>query len=167
MRDIRQDLQERIALEEARKEPHVRALAVIDANIGTLRQSLRLEEIRHRSGMSENRPLFENVGESSQLKPEIPPPAAKLPLIEHLLEILTSGALRMGALRDQAIKSGYFEAFPGVMPGRMVHGALLNSFRRGELTRTSDDSYALTAKGRERVSTARKRAMERTTELEA
>jgi hypothetical protein len=49
MRDIRDDLKERITVEERRREPVARMLAGIDANISTLKAALAMEEARAKS----------------------------------------------------------------------------------------------------------------------
>ena len=46
MRDIRQDLRERIAAEHARREPHQAAIKEIDVNVASLERLLALEEGR-------------------------------------------------------------------------------------------------------------------------
>ncbi|HKD47499.1 MAG TPA: hypothetical protein VKB67_07415, partial [Rhizomicrobium sp.] len=46
MRDIREDLRERIAAEHAQREPHTEALKQIDRNIADLQRLLEFEEAR-------------------------------------------------------------------------------------------------------------------------
>jgi hypothetical protein len=162
MRDIRQDLLERIAAETARKEPLLRAISAIDANLETLNRLLSLEEQRNvvsAAGTITGSAIVNGVTAtaiSSNRNHVMLLTKPTLPLLGFVMEKLLDGPLHRGELAKEAEAAGYFVGLPNVSPGRMVHGALLNAFRAGEVTRTGDGFYSLTGKGKDRVTAAQR-----------
>jgi hypothetical protein len=120
MRDIRQDLKERIAAEFARREPHQDALKQIDENVANLQRLLEIEEGRNVNGAQKTAPSRPTVT-----------------LDDYLTKQLGKGPKTLKELTAAAIAAGYF-AGSKESPGRAIHGKLLNPMKAGTITRDTD-----------------------------
>ena len=129
MRDIRQDLKERIAAEAARREPLQAAIEQIDQNIDSLTSLLAQEESRASGN---------GVDKTVHARPTGP-------LQDYLLRMLGKGPKSLEELRASATAAGYFEG-SSESPGRAVHSKLLNPIRAGHVARDEDKKYRLVAK---------------------
>lgn len=130
MRDIRQDLKERIVVEQSRNNGFREALAESDRALDALNQLLAVEESRIAFG-----------GVIKVTPVEIPKPPDK-PLQDFALEQLRSGPKLLDELREAASAAGYPD--DGSL-GRKIHGALLNPIRAGAVQR-HDRAYLLAKK---------------------
>lgn len=128
LRDITEDLKDRIKAEMAKKEPLETALAAIDKAIKVLTETLALEQSRSMNGAA-------NGVTTARRAPEVG-------LETYIMKALASGPKTLEQLRDSAKEAGYFEG-GGAPPGRQVHAKLLNHIVAKRVTRTEDKKYQL------------------------
>lgn len=140
LRDIREDLRERLALAKKRAneidskfEADLEAVKVrykierveAEAEFRSLRTLLFAEERRH--GASVQQPTA-----------ELPP----LPLADFLEDLIRIKSPRTkNEFREEAITAGYFP--DGENTGRMIHMTLLNITRSGRIRDMGDGTYGL------------------------
>ncbi len=124
MRDIREDLKERIRVEHARREPHQEALKQIDDNIAGLERLLATEESRSNGNGS--------------VAAILPRPAGNL--TDYLTKMLKKAPRTLDEMRDAAVAAGYFEGAKE-SPGRAIHGKLLNPIRAGRVIKDAEGKY--------------------------
>ena len=139
MRDIRDDLRDRIAGVEGR-------YAELNAKYDEQRQRLQ-EQFRSELALldQEKDALTKLIMiESERVGQPAPPPQAakyKLPLADFFItKIHAIGPLSKEELREHADLAGYFEGKDGV--GRIVHTTLMNVTSAGKLKKLPDDRYA-------------------------
>jgi hypothetical protein len=130
MRDIRQDLRERLGATRSKRELLKRQLASIDSQEQTLVTLLEAEE-----GMWQqlNPPLFEGTEEKPQSSP----------LSQVLLETLktNSGTASLEELKKSAVERGV--PFGDKQPGRVIHFAMLGMAQHKLVERKGDGSWML------------------------
>lgn len=129
MRDIRQDLKERIEAEYARREPLAVALEEIENNIAGLKRLLQAEEDRA-------------SGNGAHKAPPSKPSAS---LEDYLMKMLSKGPKTLQEMRAGAMAAGYFHGSKE-SPGRAIHGKLLNPLRAKTIVRDDDRKYRLVSK---------------------
>jgi hypothetical protein len=139
MRDIRNDLRERLASVASRyademvrydeeiqrlHSSHRKALDSLDRERAALQQMLALEESR------------EDAPFSIQANPAVPFRVALADFI--ITKIHAYGPLSKDQLRQEAESAGYFDE----MDGRTFHTTLMNITKGGKLQRLADGRYA-------------------------
>jgi hypothetical protein len=129
MRDIRQDLRERLSSVRTKRESLQRELASVDAQESTISNLLEAEEALW---SQVNPPLFEGTEE----KPSSP-------LSQVLLETLKSqsGSASLEELKRSAVRRGV--PFGGKQPGRVIHFAMLGMAQHKLVERKGDGSWTL------------------------
>ena len=139
MRDIRNDLRERLANVNGRyademvkyddeiqrlHESHREVLDSLDRERAALQQMLELEESR------EGAPLSISAD---------PPKPFRVSLADFLItKIYAHGPLSKDEIREQADRAGYFDE----LDGRTFHTTLMNITKGGKLQRLADGRYA-------------------------
>lgn len=127
MRDIREDIKERIRAEHAKREPHQDALKQIDENVATLERLLTFEESR--------------ASGNGSARATMPRPAASL--VDYVFKMLKKGPKSLDELSEAAVAAGYFEDEKG-SPGRIIHGKLINPMRYGTVRKDDEGRYEIT-----------------------
>ena len=129
MRDIRQDLKERLASVFAKRTSLMKELNEVDEQASMIKALLEAEDSMWREI---NPPLFEGANE----KPSSP-------LSQVLLDCLRTraGAASLDELKDAAVQRGI--PFGGKQPGRVIHFAMLGMAQHDLVERTSDGRWEL------------------------
>jgi len=136
MRDIRQDLTERIeAIERDRATIQAR-LSALDEREKNLKAMLAEEEGRILS-MTEDRPQLPFAGVTL---------VGGMPMTDLIKNVLRAKVRRLSfdEVRDEILKTSF--NFGDQKPGRVVHGGLLSLIRTEEITKDADGRYGLLIK---------------------
>jgi len=133
MRDIREDLRERLdilAAERAKLQMRVQAIELQEASY---KAALREEEARVAQSSSEN-----------QTNPLPFPTASAVLLGPVIMRVMRAKGrpLALDEIRDEIVNSGMFD-FGEKKPGRSVHFGLMSLQNGGELTRLVDGRWTL------------------------
>lgn len=130
MRDIRQDLRERLASVRAKRASLERAIDALSAQEASINKLLEEEEAM----WDEVNPgLFAGAGERPQ----------GTPLSQVLLETLRtkSGTASLEELKEAAVRCGV--PFGGKQPGRVIHFAMLGMQQHKLVDRKTDGRWTL------------------------
>jgi hypothetical protein len=137
MRDIRQDLQERLDAIEADRaalQKQIDALNLLEASV---RMMLAKEEMRIRSFSSD--------------RPELPFGNADLVGGMQITDLIKSTLRRNRRLAFEEVKEQImktpFKFEEGQKPGRVIHGGLLSLLRTREIDKDEQERYGIIASG--------------------
>lgn len=130
MRDIRQDLRERLAAIRARREALERTMSTLAAQEESYSKLLEEEESMWEQV---NPPLFAGAEERAQGSP----------LSQVLLDTLKSksGTASLEELKEAAVRRGV--PFGGKRPGRVIHFAMLGMQQHKLVDRRTDGNWIL------------------------
>lgn len=123
MRDIRQDLHERLAAAKKNRAGIQSELEELDAEANLLSRLLEMEDARARTG--------------SALKALKIVPV--LPIADFFVEVIKERPRTKDELRELAQAKGYFAESDS--PGRAVHLTLVNMVRAGRIREREDGKY--------------------------
>ena len=132
MRDIRQDLKERLEAIEADRAAVQKQLEALDVRQAGVQAMLAEEEARIRS--------------RSAGRPELPfgrvSSGAGMEMADLVKMTVGSNRLTFEEIRDEIIRTPY--NFGEQKPGRVVQGGILSLVRTGEIAKDKDERYRLT-----------------------
>lgn len=128
MRDIRQDIHERLAADKKTRTTIQSELEKLDAKIDLLSRLLEVEEARIRT--------------TSAVKALKIVPA--LPVSDFFVEVIKERPRTKDELRELAQAKGYFAESDS--PGRAVHLTLVNMVRAGRIREKENGKYREAAK---------------------
>jgi hypothetical protein len=132
MRDIRQDLRERLAAIDNDRVVLQNQLDMLSAREASIKAMLADEESRIRANGASNMDLpFERV-----------PLVGGMQMTEIIKAVLRGRRLTFDEVKDEVLKT-HFNFGDDQKPGRVVHGGLLSLIRTEELTKDADGRYGL------------------------
>jgi hypothetical protein len=138
MRDIRDDLRERLKIVDLRSDEE-------NERYGAARRGLEIEHAQAIQMLQEQRKallVIINADSEDYSPPEekIRRPAMRLPLKDYFLTIIsTRGPHSKDDLKEAAITAGYFS--DGANAGRATHATVMNITSSGTLRRLPDGRY--------------------------
>ncbi len=140
MRDIRDDLRERLKILDVRLAEETERYSAVRRELEADHMH-KLEVIKAQSDAIITLLNAENESNGFPIEPVQSLPGMRLPLKDYFLTLTyTRGPLTKDDLRDAANRAGYFD--DDASAGRVTHATIMNLVSSGRLVRLSDGGYA-------------------------